>query len=151
MKQIIVVSDSHGNNYLLKKIYQTYPNADAYLHLGDSEDYEANLYPFVTVKGNNDYYVEDEYRIIHIGNLNIYMTHGHKMYLSKDNMVMKAKKNHCNVFLFGHTHKPFYEYYEGIYLINPGALSYPRTTLQETFAIISLDENGKVDVEFKQI
>ena len=149
-KQIIVVSDSHSNNQILKDIYLLYPNADAYLHLGDSEDYEANIYPFITVRGNNDYYIDLEYRIIQIDNVRIYMTHGHKMYLSKENMAIKAKKNNCQMFLFGHTHKPFYELYDGIYLVNPGALAYPRSTMQETYAIIYI-ENDRIDVQFKQI
>ena len=150
MKKIIIVSDSHGNDKALKDIILAHPNADAYLHLGDSETFEENIYPFITIKGNNDYYIVNEYRILHIGPLNIYMTHGHKMYLDKENIVSKARKNNCNMFLFGHTHKPFYELYKGIYIINPGSLAYPRSTMGETFAIVTIKDDNSIDVEFQK-
>lgn len=150
MAQIIVASDSHGNNKILEQIVRLYPNALAYLHLGDSQASEQEIYPFISVKGNNDYLITNETRIVHLLSLNIYMIHGHNMYLSKDNMVSRARLNNCNVFLYGHTHRPFYEYYEGVYILNPGALAYPRSTMGATFAIINVDDD-KIAIEFKQI
>lgn len=149
MKQIIVVSDSHGNDEILRHIVSKHPNAIAYLHLGDSQDYESNLYPFITVKGNNDYFISKEHRIIKIENLMIFMVHGHKMYLSKENMVVKAKEKQCNIFLFGHTHRPFYEFVDGVHLLNPGALSYSRSQVGETYAIININNDNKIEVNFE--
>jgi len=148
MKQIVVVSDSHGNNIALEEIANKHKDAVCYLHAGDSEDYEANIYPFITIRGNNDYYVENEYRILKIDNFSIYLTHGHKMYLSKENLARKAKENKCDIIIYGHTHRPFYEFYDGIYIVNPGALSYPRSTMGETYAIITIDDNHKISVDF---
>ena len=86
MKKIIVVSDSHSNTYLLKKIQLIHEDAYMFLHAGDSEDNEINIYPFVTVKGNNDYYIKDESKIIKIGEICIYLTHGHKIEKSVENL-----------------------------------------------------------------
>ena len=126
-----------------------HPDAIAYLHLGDSQESEQEIYPFISVKGNNDYLINDEIKILHIENLNIFMTHGHRMYLSKDNMLAKAKANKCNMFLFGHTHRPYYEFYEGVHILNPGSLTYPRSVLNETYAIINIDDEN-VDVQIVQ-
>lgn len=148
MKEIVVVSDSHGNSQILLDIVNKHPYALAYLHLGDSQDYESNIHPFITVKGNNDYFISKEHRIIKIDNLMIYMIHGHKMYLNKENMVNKAKEKQCNVFLFGHTHRPFYEYVDGIHLLNPGSLSYSRSQIGETYATIKILNDKEIQVDF---
>ena len=42
--KIIVVSDSHGKQGILEQIVEKHPDADAYLHCGDIEDYAEN-YP----------------------------------------------------------------------------------------------------------
>ncbi len=151
LKRMIVVSDSHGNASILKDIVHRYPTADLYLHLGDSEESPQMLYPFVSVKGNNDYLIEEEVKIITFEPLKIFMTHGHRMYLSKENMVAKARLNHCNAFFYGHTHVPFYEYYEGVHLLNPGSLSYPRSSYGTTYAIVDIDKNQQVKVKIKSI
>lgn len=151
MEQIVVVSDSHCRHDLLLYILSLYPNALAYLHLGDSQESENDIYPFITVKGNNDYLIAQEQRIITIKNLKIYMIHGHRMYLDKDNMVLKAKKYDCNVFLYGHTHIPFYEYYQGIMILNPGALTKARSSLGATYALINIDEDNSTSIEIKKL
>ena len=60
MKEIVVVSDTHYNNEPLKEIVNRFPSALAYLHLGDSQVSEKELFPFISVKGNNDYLIENE-------------------------------------------------------------------------------------------
>lgn len=151
MKKIIVTSDSHCDTYALKEIAKIHPDAIAYLHAGDSQDYEVNLYPFVTVKGNNDFYVSTESRILNIENLRIYLTHGHKMYLSIENIVAKAKQADCNMFIHGHTHTPFYQVVDGIHILNPGATRYSRSAVGPTYAIITIKENQEIDVTFETI
>lgn len=151
MKKIIVTSDSHGDTYLLKQIASKHNDAIAYLHAGDSLDFEANLYPFVTIKGNNDYYISQESKTINIEPLRIYMTHGHKMYLKEENMVAKAKQLDCNMFIYGHTHVPFYQVVDGVHLLNPGACRYSRSIIGATYAIITISDNQEIDVTFETI
>lgn len=149
MKEIIVVSDSHGNNEILQEIVKKHPKAYLYLHLGDSEAYKDEIFPFISVKGNNDYFDYEMTKIIEVDNHKIMMQHGHKIFLSKDNIVAHANKNKCDIFLYGHTHYPFYEFYRNVHIINPGSLAYPRSVYAETYAIIKITD--KIDVEFKQI
>lgn len=151
MKQILVVSDSHCNHDVLLYLLSIYPNALAYLHLGDSQESASYIYPFITIKGNNDFLIKEEYRIINVDCLKIYMIHGHQIYRNKDSMVARAHKYGCNVFLYGHTHVPFYEYYDGVHILNPGALNYPRTPLGATYALININKDNSIDVEIKQL
>ena len=58
MKQILVLSDTHGRNSVHQELRNLYPNADAYLHCGDSESPASELDGFVSVKGNNDMYYD---------------------------------------------------------------------------------------------
>ena len=44
--KICVVSDSHGDREILRKIYLSNPNCDIYLHLGDSQLEEYLINPF---------------------------------------------------------------------------------------------------------
>ena len=58
--RILVVSDSHGSAYGLRRAIMAQPKAEVVIHLGDGEDDVArvkNLFPekmFLSVKGNCD-------------------------------------------------------------------------------------------------
>lgn len=54
--KIIVVSDSHGKQGILEQIVEKHPDADAYLHCGDIEDYAGKLSVLYRRTGNNDIY-----------------------------------------------------------------------------------------------
>ena len=71
--EIVVVSDSHGRNDILKTIQEKHPNAKLFIHCGDLEDDPMNYPGYIIVRGNNDYFgrFENE-RIIPIGKHQIY-------------------------------------------------------------------------------
>ena len=58
--KILLVSDSHGDERILKELVTAYPNMDYYLHAGDSGLDRDTLYPFESVRGNTDYYPFDD-------------------------------------------------------------------------------------------
>ena len=149
--QIIVVSDNHGDKEILKKVLDANPNASLYLHLGDSEMFEYELFPFISVKGNNDYYIEQESKIISFGKYKAYMCHGHKMYLNEENMLNKAIANNCKFFLFGHIHRPFIKEVNGIYLLCPGSLNYPRSQEGCTYLKIDINDEGNISINIVKI
>ncbi|MGN1296078.1 MAG: YfcE family phosphodiesterase [Bacilli bacterium] len=149
MKKILVVSDDHGHREYLEMLVQKYPNFDYYLHAGDSEEYEQNLYPFISVKGNNDYYMDKLTRIITIDNHRIFLTHGHRTFLSKNVMISTCKNNNCDIYIHGHTHRPYYECVDGIHMLCPGSLTYPRSFFGASYAIITIDGDD-VKVELKK-
>ena len=150
MKKIVVASDSHFNTYLLKNLCLRHCDADVFLNAGDSEDNDINIYPFISVKGNNDNYIKEEVKIIKIDDIKIYLTHGHKIEKSEENLLRIAKKNECNILIYGHTHVPFYKCIDNIHKLNPGALAYPRSAIGQTYAIITITDDKKILVEHRQ-
>ncbi len=53
MKKLVVVSDNHGNQKVLKTVKQIVPDADYYIHCGNSEaDIKEELDGYICVKGN---------------------------------------------------------------------------------------------------
>ena len=141
--KIVVASDCHGDLYTLRKIASSEYDADYYLLLGDSCLDEESIRPFISVKGNNDYFSSFPLeRIIHTPYGNIYMEHGHLRNIVDVEFV---RKKDCFIYLFGHSHAHFLKKIEGIYFANPGSTSRPRDNTNGTYLLISLDEK---DVKF---
>ena len=103
---------------------------------------------FRIVKGNcdlgldypNELTIKTEYG-------NIYVTHGHTLYSISPYLI---ESKNAKVFIFGHTHKKYFEKINESYVLNPGSLVKPRDGSKGTYAIIYLDKN-KCDVEFKHL
>lgn len=146
--KIVVISDTHGLRDVMSKVRLEHPDADAYLHLGDSELTEHELDGFVGVLGNMDYYDFPVERIIEVGDIRIYMTHSHLFSSSKRmrQLVDRAKQHDCTMALFGHTHRFFYEEIEGVTCVNPGSLRYNRDGSAPSYAVIEMDEDHKLSV-----
>ena len=77
--KIVVVSDSHGRNDILKTIQEKTSKREIVYSFGDLEDDPMNYPGYIIVRGNNDYFgrFENE-RIIPIGKHQIYVTHSHR-------------------------------------------------------------------------
>ena len=114
MSKWIIVSDNHTESGVLYQIYEMHPDADVYLHLGDSEfaydDTELSL--FNRVKGNCDFYPEFENEAV-------------------------AK---CNDVYAFYTHGHLYQYINGVHVINPGSISQSRSSMEETYAEVLIDD-----------
>jgi len=128
--KIIVFSDSHGRINALDKIYQCHSDAGYYVHLGDGYSDVCTMrsrYPDIklsSVKGNTDFTSPENYsKILKIYGKNILCTHGHlvSVKLGLEQLRTYAKSVDANIVLFGHTHKPCYDFNEGIHYLNPGS------------------------------
>ena len=103
--KILLVSDTHGNNEVLDKLVKKHPNMDLYLHLGDSESTPEMLRPFVTVKGNCDYFSDaDEKFMIRTDVGYLFATHKPPLVNQKE-----AEANGIKIICHGHTHKRRFE------------------------------------------
>lgn len=143
--RILLISDSHGNNEAIDKLLKLYPKMDLYLHAGDLEADEQSIRPFDCVKGNCDHFSRlPERRIIHTPFGALLMTH--LPYLPVD----IAKEYNIKIFIYGHTHRRKFELVNGIYYINPGAISFPRDGFELSYAILNITAD-KVEVEFKSL
>ena len=135
MKRIGIVSDSHGMRGMLEqsliKLEAGGP-LDALIHCGDggsdAKYLAGNILQAVIVRGG----------------VNIFVTHGHRYGVKSglDTLASAAAAKGAQVACFGHTHKPFCEYRDGVLLINPGTC-----TLRGACALLTIDQSGSFQAE----
>lgn len=132
---------------MLRAVEQEKP--DAVIHLGDhASDAEILLreYPYLPVcrvRGNCDRYeydVQDE-AVIEWEGVKILVTHGHRYHVKSGLLTLcyAAIQSGAQVALFGHTHIPYCEESDGLWLLNPGACG----RLFPSYGIIEI-KNGTV-------
>lgn len=149
--KLLVLSDSHGHDEILTNMILEHPEADALVFLGDGEwDFENALKvcsvgaekTVCQVKGNCDFSSREPGKIIReFDGVRFFITHGHGQNVKMGlwGLVDEAKKNHCRVALFGHTHRRHVSEKEGILLINPGSAA------DNSFCLVEI-KDGKVSV-----
>lgn len=81
--RIIIVSDNHGNQNILKILYHIYSSLYKdnvkFIHLGDSQTTSINdLNNFLCVKGNNDTLDLPKYQRLTVLDKRIHFSHGDK-------------------------------------------------------------------------
>lgn len=148
--RFLVVSDSHGNRYALRRVISEQPAATVVFHLGDGAREAgdmADASPGITIKqvcGNCDWGFSGllpESGLEIIGGKRVFYTHGHKYGVKTGlgRLIIAARKANADIVLFGHTHIPLVEYKDGIYFINPGSLNYGKT-----YAFVDITPSGTV-------
>jgi len=135
MNLLLITSDNHRDAEILKNIAMRHPDYEYYLHAGDSEMTEEELRPFVSVKGNNDYLALPKQRVITTESGTILMTHGHLVF-GPSSLARMAKEVSANLVITGHSHVPMHRIVDGIQMINPGALSHPRSGHHYSYALL---------------
>lgn len=145
--RIVIISDTHRNYDLMNKI-KNEVDADLYLHAGDSGLPEELINPYLSVKGNCDFYSYPKQRIISLTNsVSLYITHGVFFGNQKKHAFALAKRHNCKICVCGHTHIAEVDSFKGIVFVNPGSLEYPRSKDGRSYAIIDIDKNDKIDVK----
>ena len=140
--KILIVSDSHNDYESLDLLAKKYPNMDLYLHVGDSEQDEWSIKPFISVRGNCDHYYDfPNYLVIPSPVGNIYVQHTPQVSKSVIN------EHKAKIVIHGHTHTRRNETINGILYINPGAISYARDKYDGSYAILTI-ENNQIEVKF---
>jgi len=141
--KILLASDSHGNNEALKQIVKIHPNMDIYLHLGDSESDEYGISPFISVRGNMDYFCNyQDYIIIPTPLGKLFATHK-PPFIGQ----IKLLSDDISIVCHGHTHKRRFEKVENIIYINPGSISFPRDGNDLSYCIIEITKT-EINNEF---
>ncbi len=132
--KILVVSDTHGRLDGFKLAHQLETPYDLLIHCGDLEGDEDRILelsgtPAFMVTGNNDFFssLPPEREFMLMGKKAL-LTHGHHYYVYMDvsRLAGEASLRGASFAFFGHTHKPLLRSMNGVLLINPGSLSYPR-------------------------
>ena len=149
--KILVTSDTHGIYDSISDYILMHDDIDLLIHAGDGIDdckyinYETGI-DYYAVKGNNDYISNESYeKVIEIEGRKIFLTHGHKQYVSfgYNNIIESALENECDIAIFGHTHKFLNTTKSNILLLNPGSVSLPRGD-NPSFIILEINDKIKV-------
>ncbi|MDO4649493.1 MAG: metallophosphoesterase [Eubacteriales bacterium] len=158
--KVMVISDTHGKDEELQMAIQLEKPFDHLIHCGDVEGQEAYVQslagcPCTIVAGNNDFFSElkREEQIILMGH-NILVSHGHLYGVSMDLAWLRdeARSRECDLAFFGHTHKPVAECRDGLWVVNPGSLSYPRQIGKlPSYAVVEFSEDGNVTAEIRYL
>ena len=140
--KILLISDSHGKNDIIDKLYKMYPNMDLYLHAGDSCTDSFSLFPFQSVRGNCDY----DYNM-----MDRFFTstpYGNLLMKHVPNMdIEELKKLNVKIYIFGHLHERHFYQEEGIYFISPGSTSREKDQYPNGYMILDITSE-KVQAEF---
>ena len=149
--RILIVSDTHKHNENLMDVLDNIGHLDMVIHCGDAEGREDDFRekincPLYIVAGNNDYFSDLQKELVFsIGSQRVLLTHGHYYYVSMgtERLVEEAKVRGVNIVIYGHTHRPKMEINDGVVVLNPGSLSYPRQNGRiPTYMVVEVDEQG---------
>ena len=155
MKRILVLSDSHGN--MENMVYAVeLVKPDMIIHLGDcisdaerlSEHFKDIL--FECVPGNCDCTMAPAEKILDIEGARILICHGHTYNVKRGllNIELSAREKEVDLALFGHTHKVFYDWTNGVRLFNPGSIGSPGYQIPPSYGILTIDKDtGTFDME----
>lgn len=153
MKKVLVLSDSHSNFDKVLKIFEK-ERADVIIAAGDGiKDIDdlSYVYPDVqyhTVKGNCDFFdrKHSEENLFEVEGVKIFLTHGHLYNVKRSLSLIRevGKDLRVSLVVFGHTHKPYIEEDENMFLFNPGAVE------DNNYGTIIL-ENGNIQLFHKQL
>ncbi len=150
--RILVLSDSHGDFYSMKKAIDTQKEAEVIIFLGDGYmDFERCKHllegkRIYSVIGNNDFGCKyPRNSIIEEGGLKIYITHGHYEYVKSTlaSLLKISKRNNCQLALYGHNHRQQQDYTDGVRMFCPGALK------QDEYGVIDITNNGFICIGMK--
>ena len=158
--KVLIVSDTHGRNSGFLDLLEECEKMDMVIHCGDVEGSEYLISESVgcksvIVQGNNDYFSDlPREAVVKLGKYKALVTHGHPYYVNMghDHLVREAKKRKMDMVIYGHTHRPVIAKENGIIVLNPGSLTYPRQADRKyTYIIMKIDENGEVECSLKSL
>lgn len=140
-KSLLITSDIHGESIgkeLIQKAAEKYRCSDI-LSAGDQcpDPFDPFYRSLIAVRGNCDKFYEygdipfpPLYRKLEYFNRTIYMTHGDIYSYSDFDLKLG------DIFISGHTHVPLLMEKNGIYLLNPGSPSRPRSSTGPTAIVL---------------
>lgn len=134
MKNIIVISDTHGSIPDNEILWEAFDNADCIFHLGDGKNEIAKLIEIYKDKlyfvyGNCDAISSPLEQVVEIESVKFFFTHGHNYKVKSSDMYLQLRGEElgADCCLYGHAHVPSINKVDDIWLINPGSLKYSKT------------------------
>jgi putative phosphoesterase len=130
------------------------------IHLGDFEGDDEAIAgmcgcKMLIVPGNNDFFTGYPKEIeTEIAGRKVLITHGHYYMVSLDLRTIEdeARSRGMDIVMFGHTHKPVIQTVDGLTLINPGSLSYPRQQDRKcSYIMMEVDDENELHYTLKKL
>lgn len=158
--KVLVVSDTHSRHKELEIVIEKEKPFDMLIHLGDIESGEEYIPALVDCKvnmvaGNNDYYSQLPYDMeLEVEGTRMLITHGHSHYVYRgtDNLYKEGKKRGVDVVMYGHLHEPTMEERDGMTILSPGSISYPRQMGRKpSYVIMNVEKNKKAEYEIRYL
>ena len=158
--KILIVSDTHREHKNLELVLEREKPLDMLIHLGDIQRYEDYIEviaecPVEMVAGNNDFFSDlPGERVFHIGKYKVLLTHGHYYYVNGGTSHLKraAAERELDIVMFGHTHRPWMEEENGVTILNPGSISYPRQEGKKpSYILMTLNKEGEAQFVLKYL
>ena len=158
--KILIVSDTHGQEKNLEEVLKKEEPIDALIHLGDLEGGEDFISthvkcPVYLVSGNNDFFCSlPREREITLGKYKVLITHGHYYCVSNgyERICQEGISRQMDIVMFGHTHRPVILEKDGIIVLNPGSLSFPRQRDgQRSYIVMEKSEGEPPTFEIKYV
>ncbi len=151
MTKLCVISDSHRNYRMIDRALKLTQDCALVIHLGDHDtdmdDFRLPESRLLSVPGNCDpMSFAPGLRIFERDGVGVLMTHGdaYGVKYSLVRIALKAKEAGAQLALFGHSHRQELEEYDGVTLLNPGALK------QGQYAVVTLD-GGNIRCELREL
>jgi len=152
--KIAVLSDTH--NHLDCRIPHLFGGVDHILHAGDIGQPDillelGQIAPVTAVAGNSD----DpgfHYRLteaVALANRKFLLQHIVNPHALSDPLKVRLAREHFNVVVFGHTHRPFCETLGSMLFFNPGYAGKPRFGLERSVAILHCSDKKITPEYFK--
>ena len=160
--KVLVVSDTHRYEDNLEKVIEKEAPFDVFIHLGDIEGREAKIKSMLDIKvavhmveGNNDFFSGlDKEKEISLGKYKAFITHGHLYGVStgQEMLADEAKYRSADIAMYGHTHRPQLTDIDGVTVLNPGSISYPRQMdRRASYSILHVEEDKDIDIQIKYV
>lgn len=127
----LIISDTHGSQKCLRRILEKENKIDRVLFLGDGIGELALIqqeYPHIpldVVRGNCDIgSAALPMQILNLNGYKVLICHGDGFDVKMSLLGLRraAIGLHVDIALYGHTHKQYYEYLDGLYLFCPGSV-----------------------------
>lgn len=147
--KVMVVSDTHGRNDLLRQAIGQEAPIGLLIHAGDIEgDLDTILgdrreYDIKAVAGNMDWSPAYNAALTFtLGKHKVFLTHGHHfgVHYGMEDLLEAARKCGADRVFYGHTHIAARVEEDGVLILNPGSLSKPRGGADRTYLVFDVDD-----------
>ena len=149
--RLIVFADTHGDKRAVKEVFTRNEDAPVFIFLGDGEQDIERMrlaYPdktILSVGGNCDYTsTSPDFGVFDAEGTKVFYTHGHNwgVKYTVERVFYKAKECDARIALCAHTPTRFYEYFDGVHLLNPGSAALPRDGQRPCYAFVDITQRG---------